>query len=243
MRIIDKQSDYYDYLQDPTDTLVFDRRGSHLITKEEMCEHLHRADDNTHSFLLLQCGINYWLILATITERKPSTIIGLNSLYPSNYTLEVLTTWVDYSKPAEDISFIQIQPNNMWRYHLYAYDHKVSHRRYLVLDAIRNHVDDLKDAVMHNDYRVVDKLHIVREQVKDGKGRYSYNTKKVHPIFRACGIAGIIPADAIYNAIDEYFSLKKSSAETTVAKGTTNDDKIVNHGFDLKTSFRGKTRR
>ena len=34
MRIIDKNHDFYDYLQDPTDnTIVFDRRGSFLLEK------------------------------------------------------------------------------------------------------------------------------------------------------------------------------------------------------------------
>ena len=36
MRIIDKLRDYYDYLQDPTDTLVFDRRNSYVVTKEDI---------------------------------------------------------------------------------------------------------------------------------------------------------------------------------------------------------------
>ena len=40
MRIIDKQHDFYDYLQDPTDRIVFDRRGSFLLTKELFCEGL-----------------------------------------------------------------------------------------------------------------------------------------------------------------------------------------------------------
>jgi hypothetical protein len=34
--------------------------------------------------------------------------------------------------------------------------------------------------------------------------------------------------------------MEKSKLETTEAKGTTNDDKIIMHGFDTKTSFRGK---
>ena len=37
MRIIDKQHDFYDYLQDPTDRIVFDRRGSFLLTKKLFC--------------------------------------------------------------------------------------------------------------------------------------------------------------------------------------------------------------
>ncbi|MCR4616974.1 MAG: hypothetical protein K5669_02170 [Lachnospiraceae bacterium] len=40
MRIIDKQRDFYDYLQDSSDRIVFDRRGSFLLTKEIFCEGL-----------------------------------------------------------------------------------------------------------------------------------------------------------------------------------------------------------
>jgi len=31
MRIIDKNTDFYDYLNNSEDRLVFDRRGSHII--------------------------------------------------------------------------------------------------------------------------------------------------------------------------------------------------------------------
>ena len=47
MRIIDKNTDYYDYLQDSEDTLVFDRRGSYLLTKDRLCEVLVPAYYNT----------------------------------------------------------------------------------------------------------------------------------------------------------------------------------------------------
>ena len=35
MKIIDNQYDYYDYLQSYTDPIVFDRRGSFLLTRED----------------------------------------------------------------------------------------------------------------------------------------------------------------------------------------------------------------
>ena len=54
------------------------------------------------------------------------------------------------------------------------------------------------------------------------------------------GIATIVLPEDIYNAFDEYFSLEKTASESTIAEGTTNKDKIINHGFDTKTSFRGK---
>ena len=42
MRIIDNNTDYYDWLQNvyPDDSLVFDRRDSFLVTKEIFCNHL-----------------------------------------------------------------------------------------------------------------------------------------------------------------------------------------------------------
>ena len=68
-------------------------------------------------------------------------------------------------------------------------------------------------------------------------------TEITYPILKACGISNLIEPDVMYHAIDEYFSLMKQTSETTVAQGTTNEDKIVNHGFDKKTSFRGKNKK
>ena len=70
MRIIDKQRDFYDYLQDPTDKLVFDRRGSFLLTKEIFCERISTIRyywQSKYRFVLLQCGATFWLFLVTIT--------------------------------------------------------------------------------------------------------------------------------------------------------------------------------
>lgn len=51
MRIIDKQHDFYDYLQDPTDSIAFDRRGSFLLTKEEFCVGLRYQRYGYQSYL------------------------------------------------------------------------------------------------------------------------------------------------------------------------------------------------
>ena len=32
--------------------------------------------------------------------------------------------------------------------------------------------------------------------------------------------------------------MEKTASETTEAKGTTDEDKVIMHGFDVKTSFR-----
>ena len=40
MKIIDKNKDYYDYLQQYDDTLVYDRRGSYPLTKFDVIDKL-----------------------------------------------------------------------------------------------------------------------------------------------------------------------------------------------------------
>jgi hypothetical protein len=55
------------------------------------------------------------------------------------------------------------------------------------------------------------------------------------------GIVNCVDAHQIYLAFEEYFALEKSSTERREPLGTTDIDKIESHGFDKKTSFRGKT--
>ena len=110
MRIIDKNNDYYDYLQDSTDTIVFDRRGSYELTRDRICSTLdmvryYRA--SKYRFLLLQCGATYWLILATITDRS-----GIYT--PSACTFELLKTWKNYNKQRHVIQLDLITFNNMY---------------------------------------------------------------------------------------------------------------------------------
>jgi hypothetical protein len=55
-----------------------------------------------------------------------------------------------------------------------------------------------------------------------------------------CGIQEIIPAQDVYQSLEEYFSLEQQSAERRESVGLTDKDKIINHGFDITTSFRTK---
>ena len=43
MRIIDKNTDYYDYLQNvyPDDSVVFDRTDSYILHKKDLCEYMY----------------------------------------------------------------------------------------------------------------------------------------------------------------------------------------------------------
>ena len=226
MRIIDKNQDFYDYLQDSTDILVFDRRNSFLLTKEIMCNSIsyccYRRETKS-KFALLQCGATFWLLYITITD--------MDNFYKSakDYTLEVLSTWKNYDKINELLKLDIIEFNNSYK--IYDYSIKDFDR-----ELVKKNIKDLEDAVNHNDFRVNT---TVSKYVKttDYKGTFKREVKNI-PLLKACGISSVIDPTNIFCAIEEYFSIEKMKSETTEAKGATNNDKIIMHGFDPKISFR-----
>ena len=228
MRIIDKQNDYYDYLQDNGDDLVFDRRGSRSLSKEEILDTVNRVLDSyyhvPHVFLLLQCGATYWLLFVEGTDIKKRTGFCGPEKTASNYNIQLLSRWKEYDQPLKLLSLQAIDFNQFWKYKFY----DVNYRRREVIrtlneDRLAESSRELREAVIHKDYRV-----------------YQDFSKKGLLLLKSSGVPNVIGPEEIYNAIDEYFSLSKTAAESTVAEGTTNNDKIRNHGFDTKTSFRGK---
>ena len=233
MRIIDTQHDFYDYLQDSTDTLVFDRRNSFLITKEYLCSNITSINTNrytrrshyfysvdTYKFLLLQCGATYWLILMNITDYDSNII--------KNYELELLSTWKNYNRPRTTIKLSEIE----------FYTHIYSNHNTEMYSGILNHVKDLQDAIDNNDIRR-EYILSVYKQSRDYKQGFIYETKDI-PLLNACGIKDIVDPIDIFTAIEEHFSLEKTEAERIEPIGATNNDKIIMHGFDTKVSFRGK---
>lgn len=96
-------------------------------------------------------------------------------------------------------------------------------------------LDYITKAIDTSDYEVVRSLknHIV--VYGDGK-----KVEKHIPLLKASGFASCIDALDVYLAFDEYFSLGKTAAERIYSEGITDKEKIENHGFDTKTSFRGK---
>ena len=223
MRIIDKNYDYYDYLQDNEDTLVFDRRGSVVDIRDHILHSISRMLDSWYEegsiFLLLQCGATYWLFLAEgkdIKREGPKDIA-------TDYDLHLITTWKDYDRPYRLLSFEFITLERLWEYSIY--DKEFKGRKYirtLNIEKVKAAAPKLKDTITHKQYKCQERYD------KDG-----------YPLLKLSGIPNLVGPEEMYNAIDEYFSLMKAAAESTVAKGTTNEDKIKNHGFDVKASFRG----
>ena len=208
MRIIDNKYDFYDYLQDPTDQLVFDRRGSYNLTKEVLCNkikpysHCFRNSSTENNYrMLIQCGAAFWLVLLKMNNTM------------DNYDLELLDFWKNYDKP-----------NKLLKIDLIVFGWRIN----------RAKVEDMRDAINHNNYL---KNYNINRYTKYTDYKEEECTI---PILSPSGLGNIIDPMDMFCAIEEYFSIEKTKSETTEPKGVTNNDKIVMHGFDTKSSFRGK---
>lgn len=218
MRIIDNKHDFYDYLQDPTDTVVFDRRNSFLLTKEIMCDKLYQGGYryleekfDKERYILIQCGATFWLVKAVILAQN---YLGR----PENYILTLIASWKNYNKPNKLLAIESIEPHTWY---------------YCLKGKRKQTVDDVIAAIDHNDYRLLATINKHRTWNGNKETRYEI------PILKASGLASVIDPLEMFCSIEEYFSREKTMAETTEPKGITNDDKITMHGFDTKTSFRG----
>lgn len=239
MKIIDRNTDFYDYCQNmyPDDTFTFDRSDSYLLTKDIVCEYiyLHRRggpdkllqDKPIYKFGLLQIGSTFWLLLFNILQTN-------NFNRATDYEVELVTSWKNYDKQRELIKFSIVD------FELLTHQLRLngSGLGYFFEDLDRNAIFDKSDALVQainiNDYksRSIDSHTVWKDQTP---------MKRHIPILKASGLSQILDPFEVYSAFDEYFSLEKQSSERIDAEGTTNNDKIVNHGFDTKVSFRGKT--
>lgn len=235
MKIIDKNKDYYDYLQYQLkdDKYTFDRRSSYNLSKEEFMESLtgislterlaHCGHGDDRQFIL-QVGANYWFMNLHITGYRYDGPCG----YANGYTLELIDHWVDFNKPRVALKLSCIT----------FYFHTLSVGGILNMALVDIHdkkvLKAIKEAVRAYDYKIVttyDSFSI---------NRNGESEKKTIPILQHIGIPSIIPAEDIYRALEEHFNLLVTESERSESIGLTNKEKIVNHGFDLKTSFRGK---
>ena len=226
MRIIDANTDYYDYLQNvcPDASLVFDRRDSFLLTKQFFCEHLkyeYTPYGNKDNFALLQICNTFWLFRINIVKTDEYRY------RPVEYVMELLRTWKNYDKERKLISLDVID----FKYSIYyLFNRKNIKDKQKIFDA-------LEQAVNNNDYRILSSIN--RFTVYPGNDPTRKIEKHI-PLLKACGIANLIDPMDVFLAFEEYFSLEKTSSERRDPVGATDIDKIESHGFDVKTSFRGK---
>ena len=203
MRIIDKNKDFYDYFQDYDSDIVFDRRGSHILTNEELnfWQLYNRYNNFEDKYLLLQIGYTNWLILAKPTNIDKDTY-GYFTV--NDFSLELLDMWKDYNKSV-DFKFGEI-------------------KTYYTIEYITSKKFNHKTALI--------------DDIKLGNFEYKNNlTEKSPIILNKTKLPSILNAQEVYLAIEEWLSHKK---DDIVHDSMTDKEKIVSHGFDTKSSFRGK---
>lgn len=243
MRIIDKQKDFYDFYQGMyrDDSITFDCTDSFLLTKEIMRDHLWMARRHgqwwwqkgryhypEHCFTLMQVGNTFWLFLVRMVDSST-----YNDDKPIDYDAYIVTTWKDYDLPRKllRLDIIEFSPDLTRK--ITEFDRKRG-CQYDIGEILARESDLIK-AINHGEYTVLNSInkHVYR---KDGGEKI----EKHIPLLKASGINQVVDPLDIYLAIEEYFSLEKTASERTESVGLSNDEKVENHGFDLKTSFRGK---
>lgn len=219
MRIIDSNHDFYDFYQNiyRDNSIVFDRRDSYNLTKEEFAKRFYYDG----------C-VNGWR--DSVSENKNILLQICNTFWLFNlcvtktdsfgmctdYEIKLLNTWKNYNKPAQIIYLSQIR------------------FPYYIKDGIESRVSAVDSA----DYKTVCEFN---EFVISREFKHDYVRETRHiPILCNIGIAKEVEALDVYLALEEYFSTKKTETERTESVGLTNDEKVTNHGFDIKKSFRGK---
>lgn len=234
MRIIDKNTDFYDYLQNAyrDNNVTFDRTDSFLLTKDVIraalgvqrkFNYLYRTGKPEYQYILLQIGFSYWLFIVKITAVD-------NYRNVKTYDVDLMTKWKNYDSPS---TIINLEVVNFERKTVFGKKNLEVGKKYLMERA-----PILENAVRHKEYEVhynfCDYVHL-----GDLKDRYYAQTYRRIPLLKASGLSQFLIPLEVYLSLEEHFSHEKTSSERTTSVGITDKEKIENHGFDVKTSFRG----
>lgn len=241
MRIIDNKTDFYDFYQNiyRDDSITFDRTDSFMLTKDVICQKLRynftkkfNASDNV--FALLQVCNTFWLFMISVTETSDyGDVVDFN--------IKLLHAWSNYNKEYCLIKFKAIKFNYKVFYAISDWNRKSCKHR-LNEDKLNSKINILVDAIDRNNYTEncnFDSYAIKTNDNKSWEYEKQYKTKHI-PILIASGFANFIDPLDMYLSIEQYFSFEKQSTERTESIGLTDREKIENHGFDVRKSFRGK---
>lgn len=221
MKIIDSNKDYYDFYQNiyRDDTLTFDRRDSYNLSKEEFAHYFYYDNFPNHfgerynksKDILLQICNTFWLFELVVIKTD-------NFGKCIDYNLNLQSSWKDYNYKSELIKLSHIHFVEHWNL---KYDLEKK------LQAIK--IKDYKEVKVFNKF-----ILCKSNGIKDDR------EERHIPILQNIGIASLVEPLDIYLAIEEYLGKQKTADERTESVGLSNNEKVTNHGFDLKSSFRGK---
>jgi hypothetical protein len=227
------------------DTVVFDRRGSKPIIKSDLIQDFSLVsrggqwnfDENFHQHdmkckvLALEAGQKVFIFRMKNATRKvsPDWFPQVQGMQP---------TEIDYIYDA-DFELL----GNFWNYTYRGPGLEMCEAWYRPLTTrIKKWNWEYKDPdfsrMTINDYNF--KL-LMKQSADSVSWNRKYEEAYPLPILVNSGLPSIIPAEDVYQGLEQYFS-SKSNDVSRESDGLKDVEKAVNHGFDKKTSFRNPTR-
>lgn len=221
MRIIDKNTDFYDYLQDiyRDNNITFDRTDSFLLTKDiiraalgvqRKFNYLYKTGKPEYQYILLQIGFSYWLFIVEITSVD-------NYRDVKEYNIDLLTKWKNYDSPS---TIISLEIVNFERKTVFGKKNLGVDKEYFMKRA-----PIFENAVRHKEYEshynFCDYLHL-----RDLKDRYYVQTYGRIPLLKASGLSRFLIPLEVYLSLEEHFSHEKTSNERTTSVNITDKEKL-----------------
>lgn len=225
MRIIDSNKDYYDFWQNiwRDDTITFDRRDSYDLSREEFASAFVDESYKWSKYLLKTYKDDkhkYVLLQVCNNFWFFDLLITKTGAMGKclDYELHLNEAWQDYTRPPELIRLSEVCFPRWY---------------------IRNELN-LAEQVKRGEYRRGKVFNGFTNSKSKGVG-YAEDVRHI-PILKNIGITSEVPAEEIFLALEEYFLTQRTNSERTESAGLTDLDKVTNHGFDAKSSFRGKVK-
>lgn len=212
MQILDKNKDFYDFYQniyiDKTST--FDRRKSVYFHKEDW-NHFFYNSEREYVYYVLRVGYSRYLYKITYTDVSFDKWCLSGHL--NNYKVELVKYWKNYDNLV-DFEFGIVEELKSYGYR---------DKKYFNSQKYKNYEKQEIDALYNP---------------KIGKNYAYSNMLKGYPILCESGIASCTDPHQLFMDIEEWLSAQKERELRTESKGITDKQKIMNHGFDTRESFR-----
>ncbi|MGP1576701.1 MAG: hypothetical protein ACTTH7_04305 [Treponema sp.] len=210
MRIMDKYKDYYDFLGHTSEdrTLVYDRRGSTPLSKETVLYHIYHYSRDTSVIFGLQAGFKLFILQAIHLQADFDPKTRILQHVTGDIQLVDSIDNVNWS--GQPLQFVELElPFPRSNNRWYTYTG--------TWDRAYQHQLKTMPVMRRNGNEL--RIEVLAEK----------------PLLRDTGIPALIPPFEIYKNLEMYISSLKTEKTVDIA---TNDEKIINHGFDLKSSFR-----
>ena len=208
MQILDKNKDFYDFYQN----IYIDKTYTFDRRKSV---YFHKEEWNEIFYNNERNYIYYVLQVGYSRYLYKITYLGVSTgwiIHLDNYKVELVKYWKNYDNLVDFEFGIAEELRNYG----YKNDYRYDRSRYE-----KQSIDSLYNTKLL-------KAYLYDSRLKD----------RSYPILCESGIASCTDSHQLYMDIEEWLSAQKERELRTESKDITDKQKIVNHGFDTRESFR-----